>query len=81
MAPRASIDYYGRYKALQYVAKRFLSPVLLSCKETGKKELDSPNSDFILSDNYFDLNAESKTVKILEGTPKTLTLRSVYDIR
>ena len=63
------------------MAKRFLSPVLLSCKETGEKELDSPNSDFILSDNYFDLNAESKTVKILEGTPKALTLRSVYDIR
>ncbi len=45
-------------------------------------EIDSPDSDFILSDNYFDLNAgESKTVRILEGTPKTIRLRSVYDIR
>lgn len=44
-------------------------------------EIDSPDSDFILSDNYFDMNGGSKTVKILAGTPKTLRLRSVYDIR
>jgi beta-mannosidase len=44
-------------------------------------EIDSPDSDFILSDNYFDMNAGSKTVKILEGTPKTIALRSVYDVR
>ncbi|MBR4116872.1 MAG: glycoside hydrolase family 2 protein [Clostridia bacterium] len=44
-------------------------------------EIDSPDSDFILSDNYFDMNAGSKTVKILEGSPKTIKLRSVYDIR
>ena len=43
-------------------------------------EIDSPDSDFILSDNYFDMNAGSKTVKILEGSPKTIRLRSVYDI-
>jgi len=211
VASWASIDYYGRYKALQYAAKRFYAPVLLSCKEIGEKdtrpsiimeegeypfetkatlcitndsleeinatvcwalrhcdgsiikegqeeikvaplsvlwlqemdfektdvehhylsyellidektqscgtalftapkhfefqdphlryeiegdtitiyadayarsvEIDSPDSDFILSDNYFDLNSGSKTVKILEGAPKTITLRSVYDIR
>ena len=43
-------------------------------------EIDSPDSDFILSDNYFDMSAGSKTVKILEGTPKTIKLRSVFDI-
>jgi beta-mannosidase len=32
----ASIDYCGRYKALQYVAKRFYAPVLLSCEEIGE---------------------------------------------
>lgn len=207
----ASIDYYGRFKSLQYVAKRFYAPVLLSCAEIGEKatkpfvtmepnyfdyetkatlaitndtadtvigsvhwalraadasvissgsfhaevppfhveffeELDfcktdvsnhymsyaletagnvvsegtvlftapkhfnfkdpalrcdisgdritvyadsyarsveiySPDSDFILSDNYFDMNAGSKTVQILDGTPNTVILRSVYDIR
>ena len=44
-------------------------------------EIYSPDSDFILSDNYFDMNRGTKTVKILEGTPKTIELRSVYDIR
>ena len=211
VASWASIDYYGRYKALQYVAKRFYSPILLSCREIGEKdtrpyvileekvfpydtkaqlcvtndtlkeiigtvhwalrnntgavikegheeisvpalsvlwldemdfektdvvhhyisydlsvdgkeascgtalftapkhfeftdphlryeingdeitvyadtfarcvEIDSPDSDFILSDNYFDMNAGQKTVKILSGTPKTIAIRSVYNIR
>ena len=31
----ASIDYFGRYKALQYAAKRFFAPVLISCEEQG----------------------------------------------
>lgn len=31
----ASIDYYGRWKALHYYAKRFFTPVLLSCQEEG----------------------------------------------
>jgi beta-mannosidase len=43
-------------------------------------EIYSPDSDFIVSDNYFDMNAGEKTVKIMEGTPKTILLRSVYDI-
>ena len=44
-------------------------------------EIDSPDSDFILSDNFFDMEKGTYTVKILEGTPKTIRLRSVYDIR
>ena len=44
-------------------------------------EIDSLDSDFILSDNYFDMTAGSKTVKIIEGTPKTIRLRSVIDIK
>lgn len=31
----SSIDYFGRFKALQYYAKRFFAPVLLSCQEKG----------------------------------------------
>lgn len=211
VASWASIDYYGRYKALQYAAKRFYNPVLLSCNETGETttrpyctmdytrydystkatfcvtndtlsefngtlvwelrnasseilesgnfavtvnpmdicwieeidfnktdilhnylnyflvsendtisrgtvlftapkhfcfedpkilcevngneitvtaekyakyvEVDSPDSDFVLSDNYFDINGgETITLKILEGKPKTIQVRSVYDI-
>jgi len=35
VASWASIDYYGRWKALHYMAKRFFAPVMLSCAEEG----------------------------------------------
>lgn len=35
VASWASIDYYGRWKALHYYAKRFFAPLLLSCEEEG----------------------------------------------
>jgi beta-mannosidase len=37
VASWASIDYFGRWKALHYFAKRFFSPALLSCEEIGEK--------------------------------------------
>lgn len=70
---------------------KFQSPNL-SCEINGDEitvfsdcyaksvEIYSLDSDFVLSDNYFDMNKGSKTVKILEGIPKTVLLRSVYDI-
>lgn len=36
VASWASIDYYGRWKALHYYAKRFFAPVMLSCYEIGE---------------------------------------------
>lgn len=35
VASWSSIDYFGRWKALHYFAKRFFAPVLLSAKEEG----------------------------------------------
>ncbi len=35
VASWASVDYFGRWKALQYAAKRFFAPVLLSCEEVS----------------------------------------------
>ena len=35
VASWSSIDYFGRWKALHYAAKRFFAPVLLSCEEQG----------------------------------------------
>jgi beta-mannosidase len=37
VASWASIDYYGRWKALHYYAKRFYNPILISCNETSEK--------------------------------------------
>lgn len=34
----SSIDSAGRYKALQYAAKRFYSPILISCEEMGEMQ-------------------------------------------
>lgn len=44
-------------------------------------EIYSPDSDFILSDNFFDMKKGTHTVKVISGTPKTLVVRSVYDIK
>jgi len=38
VASWASIDYYDRWKALHYYAKRFYAPVLLSCLEIGETD-------------------------------------------
>ena len=35
----------------------------------------------LLEDNYFDMDAGTRRVKIREGKPEGLTIRSVYDIR
>ena len=43
-------------------------------------EILNEEEDLILSDNYFDLNASSKTVKVISGSTANLKLRSVYDI-
>lgn len=46
----SSIDYYGRWKALHYYAKRFFAPVLLSCEEesrmTQERNVNAENPDF-----------------------------------
>ena len=44
-------------------------------------EIASEDCDLILSDNYFDMEAGTVTVDILEGKPNTLKLKSVIDIR
>lgn len=43
-------------------------------------EILNDQEDLVLSDNYFDLNGDSKTVKILRGNPEGIRLRSVWDI-
>ena len=35
VASWSSIDYYGRWKALHYYAKRFFAPLMISCEEEG----------------------------------------------
>ncbi len=44
-------------------------------------EILNEKEDLILSDNYFDMNAGTKRVKVESGDVDSLRLRSVYDIR
>jgi beta-mannosidase len=41
VASWASIDYFGKWKALHYFAKRFFAPLMISCEETGRLTQDS----------------------------------------
>ena len=56
VASWSSVDYYGRLKALQYYAKRFYSPILLSCRETGET---TTRPTVIMEPDYYDY--ETKT--------------------
>ena len=56
--------------------------IVVSVKAHARSiEIYSPDSDFILSDNFFDMNGGERRVKILEGDPSNLKVRSVYDIK
>ena len=37
-------------------------------------------ADTVLEDNYFDMNAGERRIRILRGTAGAISLRSVYDI-
>jgi beta-mannosidase len=44
-------------------------------------EIQNAKQDLVLSDNYFDMNAGEKKVKIISGKAGKLKLRSVWDIK
>jgi len=61
----SSIDYYGRWKALHYYARRFFAPVLLSCEEesmmTQERNINAQNPSFRKSVRF---NVSNETRKI-----------------
>jgi len=61
--------------------KRDGSTVTVTADAYAKSvEIFSNDEDFVLSDNYFDVNGDSVTVEILRGDPKNLKVRSVYEL-
>ncbi|MCR4643647.1 MAG: glycoside hydrolase family 2 protein [Lachnospiraceae bacterium] len=57
------------------------SITVYAAKYAKSIEIRNDDEDLILSDNYFDLNGGSKTVKVLKGDTERLRLRSVFDIK
>ncbi|GHT80968.1 hypothetical protein FACS1894130_12640 [Spirochaetia bacterium] len=56
--------------------------ITISAKTFARRvEIGSTDTDMVLSDNYFDLNGDSKTIKLISGKIGKLFVRSVYSIR
>ena len=72
---------YFRYENPELKAEVNGNTITVTASKYAKSvEILNDNEDLILSDNYFDLNADSKTVEIISGNPDNIRLRSVYDI-
>ncbi len=65
----ASIDYFGRWKALHYYEKRFFAPVLISCQEEGiLSQNTNVNAEPFDLKKSARLNVNNETVKPFKGT-------------
>lgn len=73
---------YFRYEDPQLTCRVIGDEIEVTASAYAKSvEILNENEDLILSDNYFDMNAGTKRVKIEHGDAGKLRLRSVYDIR
>lgn len=69
VASWSSIDYFGRWKALHYYAKRFFAPVLLSCHEEGILSQDpNVNAEPFALKKSARLNVSNETMAEFHGT-------------
>ena len=65
----ASIDYFGRWKALHYYEKRFFAPVLISCQEEGILSQDTNvNAEPYDLKKSTHLNVSNETLRDFDGT-------------
>ena len=65
----ASIDYFGRWKALHYYEKRFFAPVLISCEEEGTLTQDTNvNAEPFPLKKSARLNVSNETRETFRGT-------------
>lgn len=72
---------YFRYENPELKASVNGSKITVSASKYAKSvEILNDNEDLVLSDNYFDLNADTKTVEVISGEIDHIRLRSVYDI-
>lgn len=73
---------YFRYEDPQLSYRMEGDEIIVSAGAYAKSvEIQNEAEDFVLSDNYFDMNGGEKRVKIISGEAKGIRLKSVYDIR
>jgi len=67
----ASIDYFGRWKALHYFEKRFFAPVLISCHEEGVlSQNTNVNAEPFALKKSARLNVSNETLREFVGTAR-----------
>lgn len=69
VASWASIDYYGRWKALHYAAKRFFAPVMISAEEEGELNQNPKINEYHPAplEKSFRLNVCNETLRDVTG--------------
>ncbi|MDR1642524.1 MAG: glycoside hydrolase family 2 protein [Clostridiales bacterium] len=68
VASWASIDYFGRWKALQYSAKRFFAPVLVSAQEESfDTQGANVNTEPFVYEKSFKACVSNETLKEVQG--------------
>ena len=55
--------------------------IIVSAESYARSVEIQCGTDVVPEDNFFDMNAGSRRVKVLRGTPEDVTVRSVYDIK
>jgi beta-mannosidase len=80
VASWASLDYFGRWKALHYMAKRFYAPVLLSVEDTGVKMSVHITSDLTQAwDGAVRWSLQTLDGEILEAGEQTVRAQALQD--
>lgn len=73
---------YFRYEDPRLVWETYGRFITVKAESYAKSvEIQNEAEDLVLSDNYFDLNGDSRTVEVLRGSTENLRVRSVFDIR
>jgi beta-mannosidase len=82
VASWASLDYFGRWKALHYAARRFYAPVMLSVEDTGTQIAVHVTSDLVqLWQGEIRWRLEQLDGKVLDSGTAPVTAKALADTR
>ena len=70
VASWASIDYFGRWKAMHYAAKRFFAPIMISVEEEGELSQNPKINEYRTTpiERSLRLNVANETMQDVTGT-------------